>query len=109
MVSVTLTSQHGKYLGQTTIKYYGVKEVLTTIVHSPYLVKELCEVYSMQHGFGETNMETINDRILGKLNLVNSCSVLGICWRMEKPLCHSLGRNSSLMKFPFRNFNPLPD
>ena len=72
MVSVTLASQHGIDLGQTNIKYYGRKEVFKTIVHSPSLVKELCEEYSMAYGFGETDMEAINSRILGKLNLVNS-------------------------------------
>lgn len=76
MVSVTLTSQHGIYLGQTNIKYYGRKEVLKTIVHSPLLVKELCDEYSMVHSCGETDMEAINFRVLGKLNVVNSFSVL---------------------------------
>jgi len=70
--------------------YYGVKEVLKTIVRSPNLVKELCEEYSMFHGFGETNMETVNERTLGKLNLVNSFSVLGISWRWEKLLCATI-------------------
>lgn len=86
LVSVTLTSQHGICLGKTHIKYYGRKEVLNTIVRSPILVKEICEEYSMVYGFGETNMEAINSGILGKLNLVNSFSVLGISWRWEKLL-----------------------
>jgi len=49
-------------------------------------VKEICEEYSTVYGFGETNMEAINSGILGKLNLVNSFSVLGISWRWEKLL-----------------------
>lgn len=100
LVSVTLTSQHGIVLGQTNIKYYGQKEVLKTIVHSPRLVKELCEEYSMVHGFGETDLEAINSRILGKLNLVNSFSVLDKLEMGETAMCHCLGRNSSLMTFP---------
>jgi len=65
LVSVTLTSQHGIDLGQTNIKYYGVKEVLKKIVRSPILMKQICEEYSMVYGFGETDMEAINSRILG--------------------------------------------
>ena len=90
LVSVTLTSQHGKNLGQTNIKYYGQQEVVKKIVRSPFLVKKLCEEYSMVYGFGETgetDIEALNSRILGKLNLVNSFTVLGISWKWEKLLC----------------------
>ena len=88
LVSVILTSQRGKHLGQTNIEYYGLKEVLKEIVQSPSKTKTLCEEYSMAHGFGETAiMEDINETTLGKLNLLNSFLVLRISWRWEKLLC----------------------
>lgn len=42
------------------------------IVYLLFLVKELCDEYSMVYSCGEIDMEVINFRVFGKLNVVNS-------------------------------------